>query len=629
VKLFLHSAQRLRPDFVLQAHDYDYLERICRLTAGMPLGIELAAGWIDVLTLEQIATELQRGIDILETDLRDIPERQRSVRATFESTWERLTDEEQRIFMRLSVFRGGFTVEAARVVASADVRALRKLINKALVQVLPEGRHGIHELLRQFGGEKLTASGQQAQLQASHADYFADFMAQRKQDIRTDRQLEALELIDPEFENVRVAWLHTVDQQVWAQFPKFLHSLWFYLDVRTRGQEGVELLEYAVKALQSTPSSDMTELALGRVLARLGWFYNDVGFIEKRAVACNEAIRILQEQNSPEDLLAALNEKQNGTDGRDQYDEILSLSREGFDIAQAIGDKSWEGRLRLFAGFLCHAQEDFAEAFQLAEEALVLFESLGDGWCLMTTYHLLGAIKVDSHEDEAAKQWFDKMQPLAEAFGHAWSRAGLYVSQGKIALHERNYAAARLGLRKGVKLAWDAGYQWVMPYLLIYFAQLFTGENDLERAVQTLATVHKQLPSVQADAITRTLRNELETKLGPVRFAAAWARGQERELSTLVAELLAEPANGLEGSPKVLKTGSPGQSVNQLLMEPLSPRELEVLGLIAEGLSNPEIAQKLYLSVGTIKVHTRNIYGKLGVNNRTEAVVQAQKLKLL
>src|SRR5262249_4745372 len=153
------------------------------------------------------------------------------------------------------IFRGGFTDQAAETVASASVRNLRQLANRALIQVSPDGRHDIHELLRQFGAEKLAASGNEASTQTRHTAYFADFMAERKQDICTNRQLEALELIDPEFENVRSAWLYVVNKQEWDQLPKFLHSLWFYVDVRTRTQEGIELLEQALERLQSAPLS--------------------------------------------------------------------------------------------------------------------------------------------------------------------------------------------------------------------------------------------------------------------------------------------------------------------------------------------------------------------------------------
>ena len=104
VKLFVQSAKRIRADFELHTDDLDFMARICRLTAGMPLGIELAAGWVDLLSLEKIADEIQKGIDILETDLRDVPERQQSIRVVFEQTWDRLTEDEQAVFAKLSIF---------------------------------------------------------------------------------------------------------------------------------------------------------------------------------------------------------------------------------------------------------------------------------------------------------------------------------------------------------------------------------------------------------------------------------------------------------------------------------------------------------------------------------------------
>ena len=103
----MQSARRVRFDYELPIHDLDYLARICRLTEGMPLGIELAAGWIDVLSLERIAAEIQHGIDILETDMRDVPERHRSLRATFENTWGRLTGDDQDVFAQVDSFGGG------------------------------------------------------------------------------------------------------------------------------------------------------------------------------------------------------------------------------------------------------------------------------------------------------------------------------------------------------------------------------------------------------------------------------------------------------------------------------------------------------------------------------------------
>jgi len=544
VKLFMQSAHRVRPEFEIHADNLDYLARICRLTAGMPLGIELAAGWVDVMTLEQIAAEIQKGVDILETEMRDMPERHRSIRATFERSWEQLNRDEQRAFMGLSVFWGGFTLEAAQAVADADVRLLRRLTNKSLVQAAPDSRHDIHELLRQFGAEKLAGSGELPAIQAKHAAFFADFMAERKQEIKTDRQLEALELIDPAFENVRVAWLYLVKQQSWEQLPKFLHSLWFYCDVRTRGREALELLEHTANALRSAPSSVEIELALGRVLARLGWFYGDAGFWQRGADISDEAIRILRQHDSPEDLIAALHERQNTANALKQSDIGLSISKEAIGIARSIGDKSWEGHLLIWSGWIIHNMGDSVSALKPIEEGLLVFEAVGDRWGLHRTYYMLGDIEAaqeNPENNERAKHWLQQAQTLGYAFGHQFDIAVAHTSQAMIALHEKNYADSRAHLSKALHVLWDAGYKWFVRQTLVWIAQMLADQNKLDRAVEILAVAQEHtLFNGRNAQVAQTLRHELESRLEPDRFAAAWVRGQQRELSAVVAELLAE-----------------------------------------------------------------------------------------
>ena len=491
VKLFLQSAQRTQPGFELQGTDMTVLVQICRLTGGMPLALELAAGWLDTLSLEQIADELQQGIDILETNLRDVPERHRSVRATFEGTWNRLTDDDQAIFARLSVFRGGFTLLAAQAVAGASTRHLRGMAQKAMIQTEIGERFAIHELLRQFAAEKLAASGEQSLIEAKHAVFFADFMAERKQDVRTDRQLEALALIDPDFENVRSAWLHTIHQQNWNVLPKFLHSLWFYLDVRSRGQEGIALLEYATRAIQSAPASENTDLALGRVLARLGWFYNDIGFSERNAAISDEAIRILRQYDSPEDLITALHGRQMAADFLAQWDVSLRISQEALEISRVIGDKGWEGQFLTYSGLSAYLKGDFELALQFAEAGLAAFETLGDRWGFLRVYGLFGYTKAAQKEADQASHWLQQAQTLAEAFGHVFSIALIYINQGKVAIHEQKYTTARARLRKSLQVFSDAGYQWAMPFPLVFVARTLADQNELESAVEILATIQK------------------------------------------------------------------------------------------------------------------------------------------
>ena len=192
----VQAAKRVRPDFAVTPENLDYVARVCRLTEGMPLGILLATGWLDVLSLERIAGEIQKNVDFLETELRDVPERQRSVRAIFEAAWDRLAPAEQQVFMKLTVFRGGCTPEAAEAVTGASLRTLQSLVNKALVLRTKAGRYDIHELLRQYGYERLEASGALADILRRHSSYYASFLRQREDDLKGRRQLEAMDAIE-------------------------------------------------------------------------------------------------------------------------------------------------------------------------------------------------------------------------------------------------------------------------------------------------------------------------------------------------------------------------------------------------------------------------------------------------
>jgi predicted ATPase len=155
VKLFLTSARRVQPGFELTPANQADVVRICRLVEGMPLGILLAAAWAPMLTPAEIVAQIRSGLDFLETDLRGVPERQRSMRATFDHSWRLLTQREREVFQALSVFRGGFTQEAAQEVTGASLRTLLGLVNKSFLERTPTGRYQVHELLRQYAQEKL------------------------------------------------------------------------------------------------------------------------------------------------------------------------------------------------------------------------------------------------------------------------------------------------------------------------------------------------------------------------------------------------------------------------------------------------------------------------------------------
>lgn len=541
VKLFMQQAHRVRPDFELQMSDLQNLSQICRLTAGMPLAIELAAGWLDSLSLDHIAAEIQQGIDIFETELRDVPERHRSIRATFDLTWQRLAEANQQVFMRLSVFRGGFTAEAATAIAGANRHSLRKLHSHALVEVLDGGRYNLHELLRQFGAEKLDQAMERSNIQSKHTAYFANFMVERRQEIRTNQQLVAVERIDPDFENVRLAWLNALKEPTCDTLLKFMDSLWFYCEVRTRSQDGIELLQQAVQIVRAAPPTAENERMLGSSSARLAWFYYDVGLAAKSVAAGDEAIRILRQFHNHPELLAALYSRQAVAISHQQAAIGDHALQEGLRLARLMHDKNWEGHFLVWSAISYIVRNDTATARGLVEEGLAIFECLGDQWGLMRAYTVLGDIEETQKKYERARFCFQQSLMVSESFGHNFTMGANHTHLASVASREGNDRLARRHFRAALTALWGAGYLWAAAFPLACIARMSADQNDPIKAIEILGTIDNYLTAFRRnDQIARTLANELTAVIEPDRFAAAWEQGQQQDIGALIVNLLAE-----------------------------------------------------------------------------------------
>jgi predicted ATPase/DNA-binding CsgD family transcriptional regulator len=204
-QLFVDRARAAHARFALKDATLSIIEEICARLGGLPLAIELAAAWVTVLPLDEILMELTHSLNLLESDLQDVPSRHRSLRATFDYSWNLLSPQERAVFQALSVFRGGFTRQAAHAVAGASLRMLRALVNKSLLRgkfcltssqsdagetpAIQHGRYEIHELLRQYGEEQLEASGKAGAVRDIHSAYYLSKLAEREVDLKGQSQL--------------------------------------------------------------------------------------------------------------------------------------------------------------------------------------------------------------------------------------------------------------------------------------------------------------------------------------------------------------------------------------------------------------------------------------------------------
>ena len=252
--LFLACVRRVQPDFRPTAGDARHIVHICRLLEGSPLAIELAAAWIRALPLAQIERELEHGLDLLATTMHDVPLRHRSMTATFDHSWRLLSPSERSILRQLSVFRGGFTREAAHEVTGATVADLAGLADASWLRLGEHGRYQIHELTRQYCAEKLETEHEREagetinHVHDRHASCFASIIGLYALDL--DGSPGEFSLLVDEVNNLLVAWDWVVMRDdldvTWAM----LMALWTVANAQSRYHIVFEALETSLRQLR-------------------------------------------------------------------------------------------------------------------------------------------------------------------------------------------------------------------------------------------------------------------------------------------------------------------------------------------------------------------------------------------
>jgi len=376
LRLFVDRATQVAPGFALDDAERAQALRICRLVDGMPLGIELAASWVSTLRCSEIADEIEGNIDFLATSMRDVPERHRSLRAAIDQSWNLLTDEQRRVFSRLSVFRGGFDRLAATAVAGADLRLLSELVAKSLVRRPDFGRFELHELLRQYASEQLRASpDDEPDARKRHAHHYSAMLLERQATLTGPAQAVARDELRGDLDNVRAAveWMvRDADEDAAREVIRalagffFVHS-WF---------DGAETLErlIATAGLEADDAGGASDVALSAVASWAG-LRSFLGYDPALDDLVGRCLPVLREREMHQELGVCLLALGVMALYRARLAEALPHLEEALAIAEAIGDGhtenvalAWLGWVRLELGDLDAAREAFDAEFESAEK---------------------------------------------------------------------------------------------------------------------------------------------------------------------------------------------------------------------------------------------------------------------
>jgi DNA-binding SARP family transcriptional activator/predicted ATPase/Flp pilus assembly protein TadD len=380
VQLFLQCAKRTRSDFNVKKTEHAELARICRSVGGIPLGILLAAGWVDALSLEEIASEIARNIDFLESELVDLPERQRSMRAAFDSTWNLLGEAERAALVKMSVFRGGCMRKAAEAVTNTTLRMLTRLVNKSLLQRDAEsGRFEMHELLRHYTRERLDQSGETSLVKDQHAIYYLQALANREANIKGGDQRKALNAIESDFENIRAAWIWAIERQKSDWLDMAMECLYLFLKIRPAYNDE-RLFLRALETL-APGAGEQPNLAHGRLLARFIWLKQDDADDRQRA---EHALAILQRDEDQAEVAFGWMSLAHVLMNSDRFDEATAILEKTLESFEELGDLYYQGLSAHYLGYSLTYLNHEDEAFLATQKAYQLMHQSGDKITLAT-----------------------------------------------------------------------------------------------------------------------------------------------------------------------------------------------------------------------------------------------------
>ena len=556
VRLFVERAKRANLRFILTEQNFSDVLTLCCLVDGSPLGLELAATWVRLMSPADIAVEIEKSLDFLTTSARNITERHHSFRAVFEHSWQLLSEKEQEVLRKLSVFEGGFRREAAAEVAGATIPLLASLVDKSLLRWMPNGRYDRHPLVYQCTQEKLAEfPEEQSKTQEKHGAYYFRFLEQRVETMWGVKQKAVVAEVDEELGNIRTAWLWAVTKARLGELVAASLPLQRFFDRRNRFQEGTDLFTQAIQAIDTDkPGHNST---LGTLLVDQAWLYFRLGEFERASVLSEKGIGLLQASEKHrgihtglntlgatawslgdfaqakeyfKEALATANTHQtpraiagymgnlglvevrlgNTNEASNYFKEALDIKRELEDYPAVVSTLNNLGNLAFQVG-------DLKKAKTLLEEGLELVERLGFKREVPYLLSSLADVYFNLGSYEEAKALCDEVVTLTEESGSWVDQADALAILGRVATELAAFGEAQTHLKKSLNFFWSVKAMPSVLASLLFFAELKQRQGQPEQAYEWLSLVVNHpatgdLHKTQATRLLMKLETQLSTK---------------------------------------------------------------------------------------------------------------------
>jgi predicted ATPase/DNA-binding CsgD family transcriptional regulator len=674
VALFSQRAQAAKLDFQVAAADLRAIAEICVRLDGLPLAIELAAARIKLLPVHALLTRLEHRLQVLTSGARDGPARQQTLRNTIAWSYDLLNADEQRLFRRLSVFVGGCTLEAIEAICSTFCKGafqaldgVASLIDKSLLQQTEqeEPRLVMLETVREFGLEALTASGELERTRRAHAVYYLALAEDAELELPGPQQAVWLERLEREHDNLRAALQWSLEQagdaearedegsmEMALRLGGALREFWrvhghisegrTFLERALAAREGSEAIVQA-KALIAAATLAYVQSDYDRVeslyqplltlcrelgdqpgIALSLYYLGNVAWTKGNTTEAHalleEALAIFRELDFKLSIAYSLFSLALLESSQGEYDRARTLYEESLAIHRELGNKGGIAHtLSQLAQVLLVSQSDQARVSSLLEECLSLSREVGFKEGIAAYYCVSGQLALSQGDLVTAHSLAEKSVALYREMGHRHETAKSLSLLGKVIAIEGDYAAAQALYEQSLAIAGESSEKGVAAVYLVELGEVVAAQRQFAWATQLWGAseairdaIDIPIPLVERADYERSVA-AARVHLGERAFAAAWAQGRTKTPE----QALADQGQVTVPAPTTHVAPPPSYPAG------LTAREVEVLRLVARGLTNAQVAQELVLSEKTVATHLTHIFNKTTSENRASATVFA------